>query len=214
MSSAPDRINFRLYVVTDRYEAAGRDLEEIVAAAAQGGAGAIQLREKDLSGRELAQLINEVLRKIGGSCTLLINDRLDAAIANRAAGVHLGEQSLPLAEASRLGQERRSNERFFVGASAHSLAVAQQAEKAGADYLVFGPIFATPSKAAFGAPQGVAKLREACAGLKIPVIAIGGITAENYAQCLEAGAAGIAAIRLFQDAENLPELVSRLRTGA
>jgi thiamine-phosphate pyrophosphorylase len=174
----------------------------------------VQLREKDLSGRELAQLMDQARQRIAGSCALLVNDRLDVAIANRAAGVHLGEQSLPLAEARRLCKERRSDEWFFVGASVHSLEVAQEAEKAGAHYLIFGPIFTTPSKAEFGAPQGLARLREVCESVKIPVIAIGGITAENSAQCLQAGAVGIAAIRLFQDAANLPELVSRLRNDA
>ncbi|MBI3485067.1 MAG: thiamine phosphate synthase, partial [Acidobacteria bacterium] len=97
------------------------------------------------------------------------------------------------------------------GASCHSLAEAQAAERDGAHYLIFGPVFSTPSKSQFGAPQGIARLEEACRAVRIPVLAIGGITLDNAHECLRAGAAGIAAIRLFQDASDLPALVSSLR---
>jgi len=179
--------------------------------AARAGVDWIQLREKDLSGRELGELTEGAVHRIGTVCRLLVNDRLDIALVDGAAGVHLGESSLPLVEAKRLANKRRMSGNFVVGASVHSLQAAQQAERDGADYLIFGPVFATPSKASFGAPQGLTKLRENCKTIKIPVIAIGGITADNFGECLQAGASGIAAIRLFQEAEDLPALVSRLR---
>ena len=180
--------------------------------AARAGVDCIQLREKDLSGRELSELASELLRRIGGRCLLLVNGRLDVALASGADGIHLGECSLPLAEAKRLIGERRTGANFVAGVSVHSLEAARQAERDGTDYMIFGPVFATPSKAGFGAPQGLAKLREVSGAVKIPVIAIGGITVENFRECLQAGAAGIAAIRLFQDSEDLPALVSQLRS--
>jgi thiamine-phosphate pyrophosphorylase len=145
----------------------------------------------------------------------LVNDRLDVAIAGRAGGVHLGEKGLPVAEARRLvnsAQSRQAlDESFVIGISCHSLEAAQAAQRDGADYIFFGPIFATPSKAAYGEPQGLARLAEVCRAVSIPVLAIGGITQESIDSCLEAGAAGIAAIRLFQDATDPSNVIQRLR---
>jgi len=98
-----------------------------------------------------------------------------------------------------------------VGASCHSLDAAQQAERDGADYIFFGPVFDTPAKRKFGPPQGIERLKEVCHGVQIPVLAIGGVTIENARECLQAGAAGLASIRLFQNAQDLPALLSRLR---
>jgi thiamine-phosphate pyrophosphorylase len=100
---------------------------------------------------------------------------------------------------------------LFVGKSCHSLESAIAAERDGADYVFFGPVFATPAKAAFGAPQGLDRLAEVCRSVQIPVLAIGGITETNFAQCLESGAAGIAAIRLFQDALDPAAIIMTLR---
>ncbi|HYL85773.1 MAG TPA: thiamine phosphate synthase, partial [Candidatus Angelobacter sp.] len=100
---------------------------------------------------------------------------------------------------------------FLVGVSCHTLEAVQNAARAGADYAFFGPVFATPSKAVFGQPQGLPRLSQACHAVEIPVIAIGGIALENAAQCIASGAAGIAAIRLFQDAGTLPLVVRQLR---
>jgi thiamine-phosphate pyrophosphorylase len=128
---------------------------------------------------------------------VFINDRLDVALAAGAAGVHLGEKSLPLEKIVgwRLSAWRQE---FLIGVSCHSQESARAAGQGGADYIFFGPVFATPSKAAFGPPQGIERLREVCSSVKIPVLAIGGINLENTQVCLQAGAAGIAAIRLFQ----------------
>ena len=179
--------------------------------AAKAGVDWIQIREKDLSGRELAKLSLHAIMHAGSRSAILVNDRLDVALSTGAAGVHLGEHSLPPEEAKKLVAERRTREDFVVGASAHSLVGARQAEQAGADYIIFGPVYATPSKAGFGPPQGIRQLKDLCRHLKIPVLAIGGITLKNAADCIAAGAAGIAAIRLFQDRSDLDELVRKLR---
>src|SRR5207249_303633 len=107
---------------------------------------------------------------------ILVNDRLDVALSERADGVHLGESSLPLPEARRFVGNRNEPEGFLIGVSCHSLEAARSAASAGADYLFFGPVFDTPSKAAFGAPQGLERLAEVCRAVSIPVLAIGGIT--------------------------------------
>ena len=171
----------------------------------------IQIREKDLSGRELANLTQQAVLRAGTGSLVLVNDRVDVAYASGGAGVHLGEQSLPANEARRLIKERSGTKKFIVGVSVHSLEAALKAEQAGADYVIFGPVYATPSKAGLGKPQGLERLGEVCGHLTIPVLAIGGIAAENARDCLAAGAAGIAAIRLFQDATDLDVLVKELR---
>jgi thiamine-phosphate pyrophosphorylase len=209
-----------LCYVTDRRNLAGApelalklQLEKIKQAA-NAGVDWIQIREKDLSGRALAQLTKDAMGLAGSGTAVLVNDRVDVACAAGARGVHLGEHSLPVEETRRLLSERFQKEDFIVGVSAHSLKGARQAEQAGADYVIFGPVYETPSKASFGRPQGAQRLREVCQGLKIPVLAIGGITLENAGECIAAGARGIAAIRLFQDAEDLASVVRELRKAS
>jgi thiamine-phosphate pyrophosphorylase len=183
-------------------------IEEVVAS----GIDWVQIREKDLSAAELASLTRQSLdiaskhfAARSGAIRVLVNDRLDVAIAERASGVHLGERSLPVSEAKRLVQsavrKKAIDESFLIGVSCHSLEAAQAAERDGAHYILFGPVFATPSKAAFGGPQGVVRLAEVCRAVATPVLAIGGITTTNVSDCLQSGAAGVAAVRLFQ---NLP----------
>ena len=142
---------------------------------------------------------------------ILVNDRLDVAMSENAGGVHLSDKSLPVAEAKRLADSQAGGRDFLVGVSCHSLEDAKSAEAGGADYLFFGPVFATPSKTAFGAPQGLELLAEVCRVVSVPVLAIGGVTLENSSACVAAGASGIAAIRLFQDARDMPALVQALR---
>jgi len=181
-------------------------LREPIRRAIAGGVDWIQIREKDLAGGALVELARFAVAEAGSaSAQVLINDRLDVALAAGAAGVHLGEQSLPL---SRVVEWRRSSRRteFRIGVSCHSLECAREAARGGANYLFFGPVYATPSKAAFGLPQGIERLREVCSAIQIPVLAIGGVNAGNARACFEAGAAGIAAIRLFQDAKEPAEI--------
>ncbi len=186
-------------------------LHDSIRAAAVAGINWIQIREKDLEARSLMELVRFAVAETRSTSTrVLVNDRLDIALAGGAAGVHLGEESLPL---ETVAEWRRSSGRkdFAIGVSCHSLASAQAVERGGADYVFFGPVFATPSKAAFGAPQGIERLREVCASIDIPVLAIGGVNLENFRAGLQAGVAGIAAIRLFQDAEDLAETVAKLK---
>jgi thiamine-phosphate pyrophosphorylase len=211
--------------VTDRRSLAATDSLEAqemlllkVEAAADAGVDWIQIREKDLSGKNCAYLTREALQRTKESAKrktvparILVNDRLDVALSQRASGVHLGENSLPLAEANRLVENRGERKDFLLGVSCHSLEAVRAAASGGADYLFFGPVFATPSKAAFGAPQGLERLKEICRAVHIPVLAIGGITLENAADCLAAGASGIAAIRLFQDARDMSSVVQSLQ---
>jgi len=186
-------------------------LVEKIEIAARAGVDWIQVREKDLSGRALAALVLQAFERVPAGCRILVNDRLDVAYALEADGVHLGEGSLPVQEARRLVRDRKQARDFLVGASTHSLEAAFAAEKAGADYVIFGPVYATPSKALFGPPQGIERLAEVCHTVSLPALAIGGITVENARACVEAGAAGIAAIRLFQNAEDVAAVVRALR---
>jgi thiamine-phosphate pyrophosphorylase len=189
-----------------------------VATAVDAGVDWVQIREKDLSGRDYSSLTHEALQRVAKSpagkttaTRIIVNDRLDVALAERSCGVHLGERSLPLPEAQRLVGSRDDRKDFLIGVSCHSPQAAKAAASGDADYLFFGPVFATPSKAAFGAPQGLERLAEVCRACAIPVLAIGGITLANAADCLAAGASGIAAIRLFQDARDMSSLVQALR---
>jgi thiamine-phosphate pyrophosphorylase len=209
----------KLCYVTDRKALPGtpemqmRLLLEKIAGAALAGVDWVQIREKDLEARVLLGLVQEAKQRAWGRCRILVNDRLDVAIAAAADGVHLGELSLRVADAKRFCAAQRSAGEFVVGVSTHSVEALQEAEAGGvADYGIFGPIFATPSKLAYGLPQGVEKLREACRSVSMPVLAIGGISAENARECRSAGAAGIAAIRVFQDSEDLGAVVKALRS--
>jgi len=204
--------------VTDRKALAGsgeeqtRLLLEKMESAARAEVDWIQIREKDLSGRELAALVGEAIRRIPRSCRIVVNDRLDVATAVGASGVHLGEQSISVEQARRFVKEKNMGREFLVGVSVHSLESAQAAAANSADYVIFGPVFDTPSKVAFGHPQGVHRFANVCKSLSIPVIAIGGITIHNAGECLTAGAAGMAAIRLFQESADVAALMRVLRT--
>lgn len=214
----PDK--FILCYVTDRRSldvATGENREEALAQrienAVRAGVHWVQIREKDLPVRNLMDLTRAAVRACDNvsahsETRILVNDRCDVAWAAGAAGVHLGEKSLPVRVVVD-ARRARGLANFIVGTSCHSLDGANRAEDEGADYIFFGPVFATPSKVPFGAPHGAAKLAEVCRAVSIPVIAIGGITLENARGCRDAGAAGIAAIRLFQQ-NNVGEIVATL----
>jgi len=171
----------------------------------------IQIREKDLDARALVEIARfAVAETRAAGARVLINDRMDVALAANAAGVHLGEKSLPLESVIEWRRSTGQSD-FLIGVSCHSLESARASARDGADYIFFGPVFATPSKAAFGAPHGIERLRDVCASVDIPVLAIGGVNLENARTCIAAGAAGVAAIRLFQDAKNEAELAATLK---
>ena len=213
-------------------------LLEKIRIAASADADWIQIREKDLPGGGLLGLTREAMAAVeeiakaqrgkvpvpacrGGEfrrARIYVNDRLDVALAANAAaglpaaaGVHLGGESLPADEVVRWCRAGNAPAEFQTGVSCHSIERAREAERSGADYIFFGPIFDTPSKRNFGSPQGLERLREASHAVRIPVIAIGGVDETNAQDCIGAGASGIAAIRLFQetaDAEKVHRFVS------
>jgi thiamine-phosphate pyrophosphorylase len=166
------------------------------------GVDFVQIREKDLSGRELMELARTAVEEARGKGTrIIVNDRVDVAIASGAAGVHLGRESAPAEEVVRWvkGMRLTRGRKFLVGVSCHSVKEAREAERDGVDYIHFGPVFETPSKMRFGASQGVEKLRKVCEAVKISVIAVGGIDEGNMEECVRAGARGVAGIRMFQE---------------
>ncbi len=190
-------------------------------AAIAAGVDWVQIREKDLAARELLDLVRaaiaiarEELPGVHGAARIIVNDRLDVALAVGAAGVHLGRNSVPARAAINWLRAGNAPPNFLVGTSCHSIEDVGEAEGAGANYAFFGPVFDTPSKRAFGAPQGIARLEEVCRSARMPVIAIGGVNEENGVECIRAGAAGIAAIRRFQREETSPsalkETIARL----
>lgn len=197
-------VDFDLYLVTHRKATAGRDLLWVLEQALEGGVRAVQLREKDLGGRALLELARKVKRLCDGyGAELFVNDRVDVALAADAAGVHLAADSMPAATArALLGADRK------IGVSTHSPAEARAAARAGADFVVFGPVFATPSKTRFGDPQGPAALRAATDGARLPVFAIGGVTEGNLPEIKAAGTDRVALISAVSEAPD-PKAAAR-----
>ncbi|MBI5379495.1 MAG: thiamine phosphate synthase [Nitrospirae bacterium] len=183
-------VDFSLYLITDRRVNPSRGLLEGVEAALQGGVRAVQLREKDLPTRDLLDLARQARALTARyGARLFVNDRVDIALAVEADGAHLPQAGLPVQAVRRLVPEG-----FLLGVSTHHLAEVREAAEGGADFATFGPVYHTPSKAAYGAPVGVDTLRDACASVDLPLFALGGVTAERLPEILEAGARGIACI--------------------
>jgi len=181
------------------------------------GADWIQIREKDLSAKLLLGLTREAvaLAQHAGSARIIVNGRLDVALAARARGVHLGAETIPADAVTEWRETSGIFSELLLGVSCHGVEDAKNAEAAGANYIFFGPVFETPTKRRFGKPQGVDRLGEVCRAVSIPVLAIGGIDESNAERCLRAGAKGVAAIRLFQEGrspETLRQIVRRMHS--
>ncbi len=193
--------NYSFYVITDCRLAAGRPIRDIVAGAIQGGATCIQVREKEMSSRDLYHLSLQ-LRTLTREkqIPLIINDRLDIALAVGADGIHLGQEDLPAAVARRLIPPD-----MILGVSAENVRQALEAQAAGANYLGVGAVYATSTKPDAGEPMGLAALAEICRRVDLPVVGIGGIHAGNAGEVIAAGAQGVAVVSCVVAAERVAE---------
>lgn len=183
-------LDLSLYLVTDRSQSRGRTTVEVVRAAIAGGVTCVQLREKACSTREFiteARLLADLLR--GSGIPLIINDRLDVALAVGAQGLHLGQQDMAIADARRL-----AGPNLIIGVSAESLADARRAAVEGADYIGISPVFATATKKDAAAPLGLAGVRQIRAAVGLPLVGIGGINHHNAAEVMAAGTDGVAVV--------------------
>lgn len=200
-------IDYSLYLVTDRPLSQGRSTREIVEAAVAGGVSCVQLREKHCGTREFieqAQSIKSLLRE--RNIPLIINDRIDVALAVEADGVHLGQQDMPIDLAREI-----SSGSLLIGISAESIEDALKAEQDGADYIGISPVFSTPTKTDTGPPlglDGVSNIREL---VSIPLVGIGGINHENGAAVIAAGADGIAVVSAIVSAADPAAAAKQLR---
>lgn len=194
----------RAYLISDRklfstQEAFLKQVEALLAA----GVRMLQVREKDLASNELYELSLK-LRKLTHNygCLLLINDRLDIALACQADGVHLGTMSMPTQMARQLlGQDK------IIGVSTHHQSEIAEAARTGANFVTFGPVYYTESKAKYGAPVGIHALRQACANPPIPIYALGGIKAEHVKDLQATGIYGVAAISSLLKAQHPEETI-------
>ena len=199
----------KLFLITDRTQALGRPLLDVVKTALEGGVRLVQLREKELSVKELCDLAKE-MRELTDryGAKLLINDRVDIAIVAGADGVHLGQKSIPAADArfafKKIGMPS------IIGVSTHSLEEALQAQSDGADFITFGPVCFTPSKASYGEPLGIDKLREVTKAVGIPIYALGGVKKGNIGEVLKGGAYGVAMISAIMSANDVKKAVEEL----
>jgi len=198
---------FDLYVVTDAGESAERSHVEVARAALAGGADALQLRDKSATAQNLCWLVSEIqpiARKFGA--VLLVNDRVDVALAAGADGAHVGQDDLPARAARRLMAPPA-----VLGVSAGNLAEARKAARDGADYIGVGPVFATPTKPDAGEPIGMEGLARIARAVSIPVVAIGGITLDNVMAVIEAGAAGAAVVSAVVSAGDMAQAARALK---
>ena len=194
-----------LYAILDPEQTKGRAPESVLHDLLDGGAKFLQLRVKSLPASdffELARRARAVTRSHG--CSLIVNDRVDIALACDADGVHLGQDDLPLSVGRKLMGQR------IVGISTHDLEQAQQAEQNGADYIGFGPMFGTTTKNTGFGPRGIEMLQQIRAAVKLPIVAIGGITEHNVSQVWRAGADSAAIISDISGAEDIVSKARRI----
>ena len=187
-----------LCLVTDRTQTRGRDLAAVVGECLAAGLPAVQVREKDLGASDLAFLCRRLVGPVrDAQAMLVVNDRVDVALAVGADAVQRTHTSLAVDDIRAI-----AGGRLRIGVSVHSLEGAVDAELKGADWVTYGPIYDTPSKRPYGAPQGLERLATVARGLRIPVIAIGGITPERVKEVRAAGARGVAVISAILTADS------------
>ncbi|MBI4853170.1 MAG: thiamine phosphate synthase [Acidobacteria bacterium] len=210
-------IKTKLYLITDRKVlspphlknlTSEQNLDELLSfcvKASESGIDLLQIREKDLSAKDLSNFVSQLTKEVKHT-SILVNDRLDIALSCGANGVHLPSNSFPVKDVRKLvGND------FIISVSTHNIEEAKLASDQGADFILFSPIFDTPSKRIYGKPLGLELLRQATKTISCPIIALGGITRENACLVLESKVAGLAAIRLFAETPNLSELVNELK---
>jgi len=198
------KIDYSLYLVTDRDLSRGRTTIEVVKAAVHGGVTCVQLREKSCSTKEFiedALRIKDFLK--AHYIPLIINDRIDVAMAVQADGVHLGQSDMPLEMAKAILKDS-----MIIGISAESVEDAVEAEKGGADYIGVSPVFATPTKTDTAPPLGLEGIQAIRRGVQIPIVGIGGLNKDNCADVIRSGADGIAVVSAIVSADN-PEKAAR-----
>jgi thiamine-phosphate diphosphorylase len=206
MSAFSRKLNLPpLYSILDPDQTRGRSSPEVLRQLLDGGVRLLQLRAKSLTSREFLRLAVETreLTRLA-NCRLVINDRLDVALACGADGVHLGQEDLPLQGARKLVREK------IIGISTHDVAQARQAERDGADYIGFGPMFGTQTKDTGYAARGVTMLAEIRQAVKLPIVAIGGITEANAREVWQAGADSVAIISDILSASEIAIKVERI----
>ena len=196
-------VDFRFYLIGDRTRCAGRSLASALDQACRAGVRAVQIREKDLKTPDLLALTKEVQAELGSlRPVLMVNDNLEVAAACGVQGVHLPESGVPVREA-----REALPPGTLIGRSTHGTESVRVAEAEGADFVTFGPVYDTPSKAGFGPPKGLRALAEATNTVMIPVFALGGVTPGRTKACLEAGAFGVAAISAVLSQPDIPAAV-------
>ncbi|MEK6790400.1 MAG: thiamine phosphate synthase [Deltaproteobacteria bacterium] len=195
-----------LYLITNMKDNGEAHLRKQVRAALDAGVRLVQLREKQLEGGALlclARSLREITTEYGAS--LIINDRVDIALLSGADGVHLGQSGFSPRDARKItGSDK------LIGVSTHSLEEALVAQDEGADFITFGPVYETPSKAAFGAPVGLTALKAVCTAARIPIYAIGGIKKDRVEEVMQNGASGVALISAIMEARNAREAAEEL----
>jgi thiamine-phosphate pyrophosphorylase len=215
------KIDFRLYLITDRKLVTrhfilrsatenGSSLVTAVRYALQGGVRAVQLREKDLSTRDLLKLAYK-MRDLTAryDAKLFINDRLDIALAVGADGVHLTQKSIPVEAVRNIVNASR----FLIGVSTHSMKEAKKAEKGGADFITFGPVYRTPSKLKYGSPVGLNRLKRVSREIRIPVFALGGVKKRRIEEVIKSGSYGAAMISEILCADDIKNRTKEIIEG-
>jgi thiamine-phosphate pyrophosphorylase len=200
-------MDYTLYLVTDAGISLGRTPTQVVEAAIRGGVTVVQYREKSASTRRMMEEARE-LRQLcrAGGVPFIVNDRIDVALAVDADGVHVGQDDMPAPLARRLIGKRR-----ILGVSAADVDEARKAEEQGADYVGASPVFATPTKPDAPPPVGIDGLRRMAGAVSIPVVAIGGMNAENARSIILAGAAGVAVISAIVGARDVEAAARAIR---